>query len=105
MPRLLVTTRDGEERVVEAAAGQTVMEAMRDGGISDVLALCGGVCSCGTCHVYVDSGPVAALPVRGEDEGELLEYSDHCRENSRLGCQIPFTDDLDGLRVTVAPED
>ena len=56
MPRLIVTTREGETREVEAAAGLTVMEAIRDNGFDELLALCGGCCSCATCHVHVDGG-------------------------------------------------
>lgn len=55
MPKLIVVNRAGEERTVEAAAGLTVMEALRDNGFDELLALCGGCCSCATCHVHVDA--------------------------------------------------
>jgi 2Fe-2S ferredoxin len=105
MPRLIVTTRSGETREVEAAAGLTVMEAIRDNGFDELLALCGGCCSCATCHVHVDPAFKDRLPPMSEDEDDLLESSDHRDENSRLGCQMPFTAELDGLRVTIAQED
>lgn len=105
MPRLVVVSREGKESQVDAAVGLSVMEALRDNGVDEVLALCGGVCSCGTCHVYVDTGSVSHLPEIGQDESDLLEISSHRRENSRLGCQLRLSDELDGLRVTVAPED
>ena len=105
MPKLIVTTRSGEAREVEAGAGLTVMEAIRDNGFDELLALCGGCCSCATCHVHVDEEFLSLLPPLSEDEDDLLDSSDDRDANSRLGCQIPFTDALDGLRVRIAAED
>lgn len=105
MPTLVVTTRDGTERAVEGQAGLSVMEVIRDAGFDELLALCGGCCSCATCHVHVDPAFAGALPPMGDDENDLLDSSDHRNETSRLGCQIEFGDALDGLRVTIAPED
>lgn len=105
MPKLIVTTREGDTQEIDAGSGLTVMEAIRDNGIDELLALCGGCCSCATCHVHVDAAFADKLPAISEDEDDLLESSDHRAENSRLSCQIPFTDDLDGLKVTIAPED
>jgi 2Fe-2S ferredoxin len=105
MPKLIVVTRAGEESVVDVADGLTVMEAIRDNGFDELLALCGGCCSCATCHVHVDPAFKDRLPPMSEDEDDLLESSDHRDENSRLGCQVPFTANLDGLRVTIAQED
>ncbi len=105
MPRITVTTRSGETRTVEADAGLTVMEAIRDNGFDELLALCGGCCSCATCHVHVDDEFLPLLPPMSEDENDLLDSSDDRDANSRLGCQIPFTDALDGLRVRIAEED
>ncbi len=105
MPKLIVVNRAGEESAIDVADGLTVMEAIRDNGFDELLALCGGCCSCATCHVHVDPAFKDVLPAIGEDEDDLLESSDHRNENSRLGCQIPFTGDLDGLKVTIAQED
>ena len=105
MPKLIVVNRDGEERAVEADSGLTVMEAIRDNGFDELLALCGGCCSCATCHVHVDPAFKDKLPAISEDEDDLLDSSDHRDENSRLSCQINLTDDLDGLRVTISEED
>jgi 2Fe-2S ferredoxin len=103
MAKLVVVTRKGEEREIDAAPGLSVMEVLRDGGVDEVLALCGGCCSCATCHVYVDSD--VELPAMSQDEDDLLDSSDHRNERSRLSCQLPFTAAMDGVRVTVAPED
>lgn len=105
MPKLIVVTREGEEKVVEGQTGLSVMEVIRDNGFDELLALCGGCCSCATCHVHVDAKDVGRLGPRSEDEDDLLDTSDHRTETSRLSCQIPFTEELDGLRVTIAPED
>ncbi len=105
MPKLTVVNRSGEESTIEAAEGLTVMEAIRDNGFDELLALCGGCCSCATCHVHVDPAFADKLPAMGEDEDDLLDSSDHRGDTSRLSCQIPFTNDLDGLKVTIAEED
>ena len=105
MPKLIVVTRDGTEHEVEGDAGLSVMEVIRDAGFDELLALCGGCCSCATCHVHVDPAFAGDLSQMGEDENDLLDSSDHRDETSRLGCQLPFGAALDGLRVTIAPED
>ena len=105
MPRLVVTNREGATSEIEVADGLTVMEAIRDNGFDELLALCGGCCSCATCHVHVDESFAGLLPKMSEDEDDLLESSDHRTATSRLSCQVPLTAALDGLHVTIAPED
>lgn len=105
MPEVIVTNRSGEETRIDAHFGVSLMQAICEAGFDEVLALCGGVCSCATCHVYVSGGPVEVLEPMGEDEDLLLDGSDNRQESSRLSCQILVTDAIDGLRVTIAPED
>ncbi len=105
MPTLIVTTREGEERELNGEAGLSVMEVIRDGGIDELLALCGGCCSCATCHVHVDPAFADLLPKMSPDEDDLLESTADRDATSRLSCQIPFTEALDGLRVRIAEED
>jgi 2Fe-2S ferredoxin len=105
MPTIIITTREGEERPLTTDEGLSLMEVIRDAGIDELLALCGGCCSCATCHVKVDPAFVAVLPPISEDESDLLDSSDHRDAYSRLSCQIPITAELEGLRVTIAPED
>lgn len=105
MAELVVKTRDGEEARIEGATGHSVMEAIRDAGMDELLALCGGCCSCATCHVYVDPAFAGLLPPMTEDESDLLDSSDHRNETSRLSCQLMISDEMNGLRVTLAPED
>ncbi|MBB5714475.1 2Fe-2S iron-sulfur cluster-binding protein [Sphingomonas aerophila] len=105
MPQLIVVTREGEERAIEAETGLSVMEAIRDGGIDEILALCGGNCSCATCHVHIDPSFIDKLPPMSADEDDLLESVDDRDEYSRLSCQVPVTAALDGARVTIGADD
>ncbi len=105
MPKLIVTTRDGTVKELNCDVGLSVMEIIRDGGVDELLALCGGCCSCATCHIHVDAAFADKVAPMGEDENDLLDSSDHRDATSRLSCQIPFTTDLDGLKVTIAAED
>lgn len=105
MPKLIVVTREGETRTIEGETGLSVMEVIREAGIDELLALCGGCCSCATCHVHVDSDYADKLPPMSDDENELLSISDDRSSDSRLSCQIPFTAALDGMTVTIAKED
>ncbi len=105
MPKLLVTDREGTEKQVEADAGLSLMEALRNNGFDEIMALCGGCCSCATCHVFVDPQFTGLLPGIGEDEDALLDAAKHRQANSRLSCQIRFDDRLDGLKVRLAPDE
>ena len=105
MPTLNVTRRDGREEVLQAAAGQSLKDALKGAGVDEILGICGGFASCGTCHVHVAEKWLGRLQPMRADEEELLGFSDWRQPNSRLACQIPFTDALDGIVVTVAPED
>jgi ferredoxin, 2Fe-2S len=105
MPQLTIVTRDGTEKIVEGRVGWSVMENIRDNGFDELLALCGGCCSCATCHVHVDPEWIDAVGPPKPDENDLLDTSDHRVETSRLSCQIEFRPELDGLRVQIAPED
>ena len=105
MPSLTIVTRDGAERTIEGRAGWSVMENIRDNGFDELLALCGGCCSCATCHVHVDPEWIDRVGAPTADEDDLLDTTDHRTATSRLSCQILFTAELDGLRVRIAPED
>ncbi len=104
MPRLRVIDRDGVERELDAPAGTSLMEPLRD--MDDgVTAICGGMCSCATCHVYVDEAWVPKLPPAMSDEMDMLRDLSSFRPTSRLSCQIQLVGALDGLRVAIAPEE
>ena len=105
MAELTITGRDGTEKTIQGKKGWSVMENIRDAGFDELLALCGGCCSCATCHVHVDEEWLDRLPKMSADEDDLLDSSSDRAGNSRLSCQIEFGEALDGLRVTIAQED
>lgn len=105
MIKIHVTLRDGETRELQGRPGLSVMEIIRDSGVDELMAICGGCCSCATCHVYVEPDFAAAMPPQRPDENDLLDCSDHRTDASRLSCQLRVTPEFDGLRVTIAPED
>ena len=89
---------------MEAKTGLKVMENLRELDYG-VAAICGGMCSCATCHIYVDPAWIERLPAPMSDERELLGELSHHRENSRLSCQVEITAALDGLKVTIAEDE
>jgi ferredoxin, 2Fe-2S len=104
MVKLVVTDKDGRDIEVEARIGLSVMENIRQLPRS-VEAICGGLCSCATCHVFIDADWMRRLPPRRHEERLMLASSrlfDTAR--SRLSCQLKVTAELEGLRLTVAPE-
>ena len=105
MPEIVITTRDGEEKSIAYTSGVSLMQAICEGGVDELLALCGGVCSCATCHVHIDSQFSKQLEPVSEDEDGLLSGSEHRRDNSRLSCQVMMTDEFDGMKLAIAPED
>lgn len=104
MPLLKVIDRDGVEHEVAGQPGLKVMEILRELDYG-VAAICGGMCSCATCHVYVDPQWLSRLPAPTADERELLSGLGHVRGGSRLSCQIVLTEALHQLRVTIAPDE
>jgi len=98
---------DGEEVIIpDAVIGESLMLAARAHGVDGILGDCGGGCACATCHVYVDADwqDVVGTPDSIE-EMTLDMVSDITHGNSRLSCQIAIRPELDGLRVTVAPNE
>lgn len=104
MPLMRVVDRDGAEHEVEGKAGWKVMEVLRDADVG-VAAICGGMCSCASCHIYVDPQWTGRLQAPFSDEREMLSGLTYAKAESRLSCQIDFTKALDGLKVTIAPEE
>ena len=102
MGKIHAVDRDGSERVLDARPGLSLMEILRDGGLP-IEAICGGQCICSTCHVYVDDAWLDKLTPRAADEQVMVEDTGHFQENSRLACQGPYVEALDGIRVTLAP--
>ena len=105
MPRLTIIDRAGRAHQMEGRSGWSLMENIREAGFDELLALCGGCMSCATCHVHVDEECAHNLKPISRDESDLLDTSEHRVETSRLSCQILFGPELDGMTVTIAPED
>ncbi|MEM1111730.1 MAG: 2Fe-2S iron-sulfur cluster-binding protein [Pseudomonadota bacterium] len=104
MTKIIFITETGEEHAVDAADGETAMEAAVTAGIDGILAECGGGCACGTCHVYVDTSQMDVVGEPDLMEKAMLDFAEAAQENSRLSCQITVTDALEGLRLTVATQ-
>ena len=102
MIKLTFIDPKGHRHEVESAGGTSLMEAAVFNNVPGVLAECGGSCACGTCHCYVAEAWLDKLPPVGDmEDGMLYGVSDR-RAGSRLICQIPVTDQLDGLELEVA---
>jgi 2Fe-2S ferredoxin len=104
MITIKVTDLDGREHELEARPDEVLMELLREQDWG-VAALCGGMCSCATCHVFVDEEWLESFPLKESDEEELLEILDHFEPNSRLSCQLRIQAAHDGLSLKLAPEE
>jgi len=99
MPKITFIEHDATVHEVDADNGTTVMEAALDNNIPGIDADCGGQCACATCHVFINGDWAAKVPELGDMEETMLELAEGVTEYSRLACQIPMTDALDGLKV------
>lgn len=99
--KIFVTDLEGNEHALDAVEGWRVMEIIREHGLK-IKAECGGACACATCHVYVDPAWIPKLADKREEEEEMLDEAFHLKDNSRLSCQIIMSEELDGLKVTLA---
>ncbi len=105
MSRLIVTDRTGKVREIEATGDSTLMEILRDADLG-IAAICGGQCACGTCHCLIHPEWFGKLPAAEAGETELAETLEYFAPGrSRLTCQIAFDQALDGLALTIAPEE
>lgn len=90
----------GHGTTVQCKSGQSLMQAAVAANVEGIAADCGGMMTCGTCHVYVREPHAGALPPPVEEELAMLEFtSSPRRPGSRLSCQIVLTESLDGLTV------
>ena len=101
--KIVATDRIGKEHIVEGRDGWSVMEILRDAGLP-IAAECGGACACATSHVYVTDGWYEKLTPPSDAEIDMLDMALAVEPTSRLSCQIVCADELDGIKVTVAPE-
>ncbi|GFE87754.1 (2Fe-2S) ferredoxin [Steroidobacter agaridevorans] len=89
------------ERVVEAAEGETLMQAARYDAFTTLLGECGGSCICASCHAYIDAAWLQALPPVSINEAQMLDVIENCRYNSRLTCRVRLKPELDGITVRI----
>jgi 2Fe-2S ferredoxin len=101
--KLIVTDRTGQIHELQGRADWSAMEIIRDANLP-LSAECGGACACATCHVYVDEAWADKLPAAQQQEIDMLDFGVAVEANSRLSCQIKMTPEIDGLKVTLAPE-
>ncbi len=104
MAKITYIEHSGTEHTVEIANGDNLMDGAVDNDLPGIDALCGGCCSCSTCHVYVDEAWVGKVPAADEDELGVLEGASERRPTSRLACQVEVSDALDGLVVRLPAE-
>lgn len=91
----------GERTEAEAKTGESIMEIARNAGVDGITAECGGCLSCATCHVYLEGDWAARVPAPSSEEQVMVECAIDVRDNSRLSCQVKFTDDLDGIEIGI----
>jgi 2Fe-2S ferredoxin len=101
MPKITFIEHNGTPHTVSVAVGKSVMQAAVDNNVPGIDADCGGECACATCHVYVEAAwlPIVGLPAAGSQEASMLSFAAVTQADSRLSCQIPVTEALDGLVV------
>jgi 2Fe-2S ferredoxin len=97
MGKVIYVLPDGGERAVEAREGESLMQVAVQAGIDAIEGECGGEMSCATCHVWIGDECATKLKRASQDELDLLEADDNFSDESRLGCQIKFSSDLDGI--------
>ncbi|UFZ08149.1 2Fe-2S iron-sulfur cluster-binding protein [Bradyrhizobium ontarionense] len=102
MPRIIFIEPDGTERLVDAEPDESAMQAAKRNGVDGIIGECGGSCICATCHCHVDKAWLDRVGPAGDIEADLLEFeAADVRAESRLACQIPITEALDGLLLHV----
>ena len=105
MPKVTYIESGGKQHVVDLQPGDSVMQGAVTNGVSGIAAICGGACSCATCHVYIDEAWRSRTGARNDLEESMLEMADDVQPNSRLACQIKMTEELDGLVVHIPDGD
>lgn len=92
---------DGSRREVDASVGETLLAIAQRHGIAELEGACEGAMACSTCHVVVDKEWFSRFPEPSEHEDDMLDFAFGLALTSRLGCQIKFETELDGLVVSV----
>ena len=101
--KIKVIDRDGNKHELEGDTNSTLMETLRDAGL-EIEAACGGCCACATCHVYINEKWLDKINPKDDDEESMLDQAFDIRNTSRLSCQIPLSEELNGIELELAPE-
>ncbi|WP_114390452.1 2Fe-2S iron-sulfur cluster-binding protein [Notoacmeibacter marinus] len=101
MPKITFVAPDGTRFDIAAENGATLMETAVRNAVPGIEAECGGACACATCHVYIDEPFMKVVGEPDVMEEDMLDLAYDARETSRLSCQVPITDEMDGMVVTV----
>ncbi len=104
MPSITYVEHDGTEHTVDVDEEMSLMEGATLNMVPGIEGMCGGICSCATCHCYLSEADLAALPAATPGELDMLGHATHRKANSRLGCQIAVTAEMEGLRVDLPPD-
>lgn len=99
----LIDENGNDVRSFNAEPDLSLMENLRNNDAEDLLAICGGLCACATCQIYLDDASYEKVGNPGEVEAEMIEGSGVKKATSRLSCQIKVTDNLEGIRFSIAP--
>ena len=100
-----VTDRKNKKHTIEGQKGQTLMQLVDQYELANPYGICGGEPMCGTCHVYVDQAWVGKLNAKTSEEESAIDNASELKENSRLACQIDLSEELNGLTVTIGPNE
>ena len=103
MASIFVKDRKGKNHELKAENGLSIMEIIRDAGL-EIEAACGGCCACATCHIYVENKWINKLKDPEDEESSMLDQALEVKDSSRLSCQLEFSEIIDGMQVTLAPE-
>lgn len=105
--QVTIVDRTGQSHTVLAPTdmNMNLMELVRSYELAPegTIGICGGMAMCASCQCYVTSSH--HLKPMSEEEEAMLSEAFHLQDNSRLGCQIPITENLEGLKITLAPEE
>lgn len=104
MPNITFVESTGEEHTVDVDESMSLMEGSTINLLPGIEGMCGGMCSCCTCHVYIDENWASKCNPISEGEKNLLEGSKHRNDSSRLGCQVIVTYEMEGMRVHLPPD-
>lgn len=103
MPKITYIEHSGAEHTVELQEGDSLMQGAVDNCVPGIDGDCGGACACATCHIFIPAEWQEKL--QGQEinpmEQGMLDITDDVEPNSRLGCQIEVTGEMDGMVVNM----